>query len=120
MRAVSCGLVGIALAALAGCTIAHVSAPEAPAGVVVVGVDTAKPLPWKRAVLVVHGMGCPLCSANVHKRLTSLPGVEQVAPDLNMGRVAVTMTEGKQPTAQQFADALRDSGFTLVRIEQAQ
>ena len=69
------------------------------------------------ATLIVHGMGCPLCANNIDRQLLALPGVEKVRVDLGTGSVVVTMAPENGPTAEQLADAVEQSGYTLVRIE---
>jgi copper chaperone len=68
-------------------------------------------------MLTVHGMGCPLCANNVDKQLKDLPGVRDVDVDMGSGRVTVHLADENRPSQAQLARAIRQSGFTLVRID---
>lgn len=74
------------------------------------------PIESSSATLVVHGMGCPLCANNVDKQLLDVPGVTGVDIDLGSGTVNVQLAETNRPTQAQLAQAVEDSGFTLVSI----
>ncbi len=83
--------------------------------------DTAKstePVKGDNVVLWVNGMGCPLCATSIDKQLERLPGVTNVKVDLANGFVDVTMQGTKHPSPHDFAEAVLDAGFTLVKVEQ--
>jgi copper chaperone CopZ len=66
-----------------------------------------------RAVLVVHGMSCPLCANNVDEQLLAVPGVTAVSLDMGSGEATVTLDGTGRTTRGQLADAIDRSGFTL-------
>ena len=68
-------------------------------------------------VLHVTGLGCPLCATNVKKGLTRLEGVRDARVDLGAGRVLLGTDPARTPTDGQFADTVKQCGFTLVRVE---
>jgi len=69
------------------------------------------------ARLFVKGMSCPLCANNIDKQLLSVPGVQKVSVDLGSGLVLVKLAPGNPPTKVQLETAIKQSGFTLDRIE---
>lgn len=69
------------------------------------------------AVLWVRGMGCPQCSYNVDRQLMKVPGVEKVKVDMGTGRVFAQLSPSHPPTSEQLAEAIKETGFTLVRID---
>lgn len=75
------------------------------------------PVSGSAATLVVNGMSCPLCVTNLDKQLLRMPGVLAVQPNLNNGRVLVTVKPLSPPTRGQLAKAVYESGFTLIRID---
>jgi copper chaperone CopZ len=77
--------------------------------------DTA-PIDGPRATIVVHGMSCPLCAANVERELSEVPGVATVALNLDTGEVAVTFGDGERPSKADLAEAIDRTGFTLKGI----
>lgn len=102
----------LSLAAACGCADQRPSAspPAATAG------DDA-PISGDRAVLIVHGMSCPLCANNVDKTLAAVPGVTSVMVDMGSGRATVTLDGKTQVTRSQLAKAVDKSGFSLKSIE---
>ena len=80
-------------------------------------VVAAAPADSNTAVLHVNGMGCPLCANNVDQQLLAIKGVEQVKIDLGTGQVLARLSPDNQPTREQLAKAVADSGFTLVKID---
>ncbi|MEM7680582.1 MAG: heavy metal-associated domain-containing protein [Planctomycetota bacterium] len=63
------------------------------------------------------GMSCPLCATNIDSVLMRHPGVGDVVVDLGAGRVYVGLVPGAEwPSAEQLADAVRDAGFTPVKV----
>jgi len=69
------------------------------------------------ATLWVHGMACPQCANNVDLQLLKVPGVESVKVDMGSGRVLARLSPGSPPTRAQLEQAIRETGFTLKRIE---
>jgi copper chaperone CopZ len=62
-------------------------------------------------------MSCPLCATNIDKQLLQVPGVRKVSVDLGSGKVVVDLKERPKPSRAALAKAIRDSGFTMTRIE---
>ncbi|MFZ4428759.1 MAG: heavy-metal-associated domain-containing protein [Phycisphaerales bacterium] len=79
--------------------------------------DDGAAITGNRAVMVVHGMSCPLCANNVDKTLAAVPGVTSVLVDMGSGRAAVTLDGTTKVTRGQLAKAVDKSGFTLKSIE---
>jgi len=80
-------------------------------------VGDAAPITTGSATLWVHGMSCPLCATNIDKQLSKVPGVKNVSVDLGSGRVVVDLKDQPKPSRAALSKAIRDSGFTLTRIE---
>jgi len=77
------------------------------------------PIDGPSVTLVVHGMSCPLCSNNLGKTLMEMPGVEGVMVNLDTGKVVVTTPGPIKPTRSALAGAVKNSGFKLIRLEEA-
>jgi copper chaperone len=90
-------------------------AETAPAGNAL-DVTSTTPIDASKAVLTVHGLGCPLCAHNVDEQLTAVKGVKDVEVDLGTGNITVGLADASRPTPAQLAAAVDRSGFTLVRI----
>lgn len=75
------------------------------------------PLESGRALLYVNGLGCPLCATNVDVQLERVRGVSEAKVDLGAGTVLIEMPDKTKPSPRRLADAVKDAGFTLVRIE---
>ena len=69
-----------------------------------------------RYTLVVHGMSCPKCISNVEMQLTRISGITHQVVDMKNGFVRVEVAGGSAPTKDAIANAIADSGFTLVEI----
>lgn len=69
-----------------------------------------------RYTLVVHGMSCPKCISNVEVQLTRITGITHPIVDMKNGFVRVEVEGGSAPTKDSIANAIADSGFTLVEI----
>ena len=69
-----------------------------------------------RYTLVVHGMSCPKCISNVELQLTRISGITHPVVDMKNGFVRVEVAGGTAPTKDAIANAIADSGFTLVEI----
>jgi mercuric ion binding protein len=65
----------------------------------------------------VRGVACPQCAYNVDLQLLKVPGVEKVKVEMNTGRVFATLSPTNPPTRDQLAQAIQDTGFTLVRVD---
>jgi copper chaperone CopZ len=78
----------------------------------------AMPIASAGAVITVHGMGCPQCANNLDLQLRAVPGVQDVEVDMGSGVVRVTLAgQLPRPSRKQLAEAVRDSGFTPLRVE---
>ncbi len=75
------------------------------------------PIEEDSATLWVSGLSCPLCATNVDKQLVKVPGVRKVDVFLNDGRVVVGFAKEPHPTREELTKAIKESGFTLNRIE---
>ena len=69
-----------------------------------------------RYTLVVHGMSCPKCISNVELQLTRISGITHPIVDMKNGFVRVEVSGGTSPSKDAIANAIADSGFTLVEI----
>ena len=83
-------------------------------------VESTQPVRSDRVVLWVNGLGCPQCASNIDLQLARLPGVKRVRVDLGDGKVDVGLRGDSRPSPHDFAEAVTDAGFTLVKIEGAQ
>jgi len=97
-----------ALGASCGSTPRSASSPAAVAG--------PNTLADGRYTLVVHGMSCPKCISNVEMQLTRIKGITHPTVDMKNGFVRVDVEGGATPTKDAIANAIADSGFTLVEI----
>ena len=66
----------------------------------------------KKTIPVV-GMACSACSANVEKRLNSLPGVNEAVVSL-VGRTALVDFDEQRITLADMKKAINDIGYDLV------
>lgn len=98
----------VALSASCGSTPRATSSPAAVAG--------PNTLTDGRYTLVVHGMSCPKCISNVELQLTRISGITHPIVDMKNGFVRVEVAGGSAPTKDAIANAIADSGFTLVEI----
>jgi copper ion binding protein len=64
------------------------------------------------SVWTVQGMTCAHCVAAVTEEVSAIPGVSDVAVDLDSGRV--TVTADTDPTTDAVAAAIDEAGYTLV------
>ncbi len=105
------------LAAAAGCQSGGSATPPA-AAVTADSLDAASTVPINAstAVMVVHGLGCPLCAHNLDEQLAAIGGVRDVQVNLGTGEITVGLEGDKRPSPAQLAAAVDRSGFTLVRI----
>jgi copper chaperone CopZ len=125
MRCISFIVAAAALIALNGCGSSSTLSSSGPTQVLEGG-SSESSLPASTlaepntAVLYVNGMGCPLCANNVDKQLLAVKGVENVRVDLGSGQVLARLSPDHQPSREQLAKAVADSGFTLVKIDMPQ
>ena len=69
------------------------------------------------AIMHVRGMACPQCAYNVDLQLLKVPGVKDVKVNMATGVVKAQLSPDHPPTKEQLAAAIRETGFTLVKIE---
>lgn len=67
----------------------------------------------------VDGLACPFCVYGIEKQLQKLDGVEQVKTDIKLGRVVVTVQDGKTLDKAQVEQAVKKAGFSLRSFEPA-
>lgn len=111
MRFLTLMLLAAALVA-GGCASKQATTDTAPA-------EPAQTLTGDTAVLTVFGLSCPLCANNVDKQLMRVEGVTGVKADLKSGLVVVHLDPSNPPTRDDLANAIEESGFTLVKIDAA-
>lgn len=75
------------------------------------------PVSAPSATLTVYGLSCPLCANSSDQQLKKIEGVRDVAIDLGEGKIRVGIAPGATPTKARFARAIKDAGFTLVKVE---
>ncbi len=63
-------------------------------------------------VWTVQGMTCAHCVAAVTEEVSAIPGVSDVAVDLESGQV--TVTSESDPTPEAVAAAVDEAGYTLA------
>lgn len=76
-----------------------------------------EPIAGDGAVLRLKGMSCPLCATNVDKQLKRVEGVKSASIDLGNGTVTLRLEGSSRPSPRRLAEAVRESGFTLEKIE---
>jgi len=103
-----------AAAAASGCEKTTAMKSSEP---VSLGAAGNRPIDAGSATIWVQGMGCPLCANNVDQQLSKVPGVSHVDLNLGTGEVRVALEQGRQPSRAQLAQAIRNTGFTLVKID---
>ncbi len=79
--------------------------------------NSKDPIKADHAVLWVNGLGCPQCATNIDLQLERVRGVDEMQIDLSTGKVTVSLKGDKRPSPAQFGEAVKDAGFTLVKIE---
>src|SRR5580765_6642807 len=75
------------------------------------------PIDGEGADIDVAGLGCPQCATNVDLQLLHVPGVAKVEVDLGLGQIDVTFGNGRHPSRRALAQAVVDSGFTVLMID---
>lgn len=71
------------------------------------------------AKVTVNGMVCAFCAQGITKKL-STPEVDKVDVDLDKKLVAVAFKPEKNLTDEQLTAAIKDAGYTVVKIEREQ
>lgn len=69
--------------------------------------------------LEVNGLQCQHCADSLERKLQTLDGVQSVQFDLSAKRVDVATAQGQELTQDQLEEAVKASGFTLVKVESA-
>ena len=64
------------------------------------------------ATYTVTGMTCSHCVASVTEEVSEIPGVSDVAVDLDSGRLTVTSAEPVDP--QLVTDAVTEAGYEVT------
>jgi copper chaperone CopZ len=72
------------------------------------------------AVMYVYGMGCPQCAYNIDMQLLKLKGVKEVKVDMGTGKVTAHLNPENPATEAQLTRAIRNTGFTLVKMQIAE
>jgi len=68
-----------------------------------------------QSTLKLEGLTCQHCVGSVTDQLQALPGVRDVNVDLvSDGVSTATVTANPTPSAQQFADAVAEAGYSVV------
>lgn len=71
-----------------------------------------------RYVMQVDGLACPFCAYGIEKKFRQIEGVEQVAVDLDKGRVTVEVGEGTRLTEPEMIKLFKDAGFTYRSMQE--
>lgn len=79
--------------------------------------DSAAAVSGSTAVMHVRGMACPQCAYNVDLQLLKVPGVKDVKVNMATGVVTAQLSPDNPPSKEQLASAIRETGFTLIKIE---
>ena len=66
----------------------------------------------ENATYTVTGMTCSHCVASVTEEVSEIPGVSDVAVDLDSGRLSVTSAEPVDP--QLVTDAVTEAGYEVA------
>lgn len=76
-------------------------------------IEDTTPVEGVSAVLLVDGLGCPMCATNVDRQFRNMAGVLSSSVDLEAGEVTVMLTGQPRVTRGQLASAVYDAGFTV-------
>ena len=79
--------------------------------------DSTSDAAGSTAIMHVRGMACPQCAYNVDLQLHKVPGVKDVKVNMATGVVTAQLSPDNPPTREQLAAAIRETGFTFVKIE---
>jgi len=66
----------------------------------------------QQSIYAVTGMTCSHCVSAVHAEVSRIPGVRDVAVDLDAGKVTVTADE--QPDLAAVRAAIEEAGYELA------
>ena len=69
----------------------------------------------KKAIILISGMHCASCSANIEKSLKKLPGVKNATVSLLFKKGTVEMDDNV--TSQQLSDAVKRTGYQAKEIK---
>lgn len=69
-------------------------------------------------ILRVEGMNCPSCARKVTEALQAVPGVREVAVDLETGQASVQWTAAGSVVSEQLIERLRQAGYR-ARLNEA-
>jgi mercuric ion binding protein len=70
--------------------------------------------------LQVAGLACPFCAYGIEKKLSEVPGVDNVDTDIPTETVTVTMRDGQKLEKAAAEKAVRAAGFKLLGLEEIQ
>lgn len=79
--------------------------------------ESKAPVTSDSVVLWVNGLGCPLCASALDVQILRVKGVGSAVVDLSAGKVTVGLRGDPRPSPWQLGEAVRDAGFTLVKVE---
>jgi copper chaperone CopZ len=79
--------------------------------------QSREPVTADAVTLWVNGLGCPQCASAIDLQLARVAGVRDVRVDLSVGKVDLVITGKARPSAWQLGEAVKDAGFTLVKIQ---
>jgi copper chaperone CopZ len=117
MRLISLTLILVLLALAPGCEKSTPMQASQPALGASGSSDSTSDAAGSTAVMHVRGLACPQCAYNVDLQLLKVPGVKDVKVNLATGVVTAQLSPDNPPTREQLAAAIRETGFTLVKIE---
>ncbi len=66
----------------------------------------------QRVEIEVSGMTCPFCVYGTQKKLSKLPGVDEVAVSLDEKKARLVMKPGAEPDMEAIRQAITSAGFT--------
>ena len=84
---------------------------------ITISVSTAAPAETIKAT--VNGMVCGFCATAIEKTFRKQPEVKSVNVDLNNRLVTLTTKEGQALDDGRIAHLLKNSGYSVVKIDRA-
>lgn len=69
--------------------------------------------------LEVNGLACEHCANHLEKQLQTLDGVQSVQFDLAAKKVEVNVADGQTLEEEQLRSAVKEAGFTFVKMEKS-
>ncbi|MGP1347308.1 MAG: heavy-metal-associated domain-containing protein [Phycisphaerales bacterium] len=78
--------------------------------------DDSRPISGDTARLTVRGMSCPKCANNIDRQLQRVTGVSGINIDMSTGHVDVSFRPGVKASPKELAQAITNTGFTLVEV----